>query len=97
MILAFIGGVTFSTSVFENVHKASPYRIVFISALLGFTVVNAIRMLLKFLLTINSKESNKSKSNVLVIFINSFFVVVLVVTATLWLHSKYDILSFFLP
>lgn len=94
VILAFIGGITFSTSVFENIHKASPYRIVFISALLGFTLLNAIRMLLKFLLAINNKELNKSKTRIPIMLLNSFFIIVLAITAILWLHFRHDFLPF---
>lgn len=96
VILAFIGGVTFSTSVFENIHKASPYRIVFISALLGFTVVNAIAILLRFLLRINGKNNTDKKSSIPVLPLNILFIAVMIITGLLWLHERYNILSFIL-
>lgn len=96
VILAFIGGVTFSTSVFENIHKATSYRIVFISAFLGLIVLNSIRILLRFLMDINNKNSNNKKVSVPILFMNICIIAVMIITGLLWLHERYNILSFIL-
>lgn len=49
IILAFTGGITFSTSVLENMHKSSIYRVVLVILLIGFTLVNVLYLLFMFI------------------------------------------------
>ena len=49
IILAFTGGITFSTSVLENMHKSSIYRVVHVILLIGFTLVNVLYLLFMFI------------------------------------------------
>lgn len=49
IILAFTGGITFSTSVLENMHKSSIYRVVLVILLIGFTLVNILYLLFMFI------------------------------------------------
>lgn len=42
IVLAFIGGIAFSTSVLQNIHNSSIYRIVFVSSLIGLVVINVL-------------------------------------------------------
>lgn len=49
IILAFTGGITFSTSVLENIHKASIYRVILVILLVGFTLVNVLYLLFMFI------------------------------------------------
>lgn len=62
IILAFTGGLNFSSSVLESMNSASIYRVLLVSILLAFTLVNGIAILLKFIKNINkddNEETNK--------------------------------------
>lgn len=49
IILAFTSGITFSTSVLENMHNSSIYRVVLVTLLIGFTLVNVLYLLFMFI------------------------------------------------
>lgn len=57
IVLAFTGGMTFSSSVLENMDKSSIYRIILVICLLGIVLFNIIWMLIKFLCDINDKKA----------------------------------------
>ena len=60
VMLAFVGGITFSTSVLQNIHKASKYRITFITFLIGLILFDVIWVLMNFIHEIvQDTESNK--------------------------------------
>lgn len=59
IILAFTGGLNFSSSVLENMNSASIYRVLIISILLGFTLINGIAILLKFIKNISKDENEE--------------------------------------
>ena len=56
IVLAFVGGATFSSSVLENINQASVSRLAFVITLLAFVLVNAIYLLVEFILKINNKQ-----------------------------------------
>lgn len=60
VVLAFVADLTFTSSVLENIHKASIYRISFIVCLLGITIIDVIFILVKFLYDINEGSAEKS-------------------------------------
>ena len=49
IVLAFVGNLAFSTSVLENIDKASIYRVLMVVCLIGMIFVNIIYLLLKFI------------------------------------------------
>lgn len=59
IVLAFTGGMTFSGSVLENIHKASCYRILAIVLVLGLILFNLMWLLIDFLRDINGKSIRK--------------------------------------
>lgn len=59
IVLAFTGGMTFSTSVLENIDKASPYRILAIVFVLGLVLFNLMWLLIDFIRDINGKSIRK--------------------------------------
>ncbi len=59
IVLAFTGGMSFSSSVLENIHKASPYRLLAISLILGLILFNLVWLLIDFLRDINGKSIRK--------------------------------------
>lgn len=53
VVLAFMGGSIFSTSVLQNIANASVYRIILITDFLAFVVVNLVYLLVMFIVRIN--------------------------------------------
>ena len=62
IVLAFVGGITFTTSVLQNIDKASIFRLILTVDVIGAVLVNVIHLLISFILKINDKykESNKT-------------------------------------
>ncbi|RDY30159.1 hypothetical protein [Lachnotalea glycerini] len=56
IVLAFVGGITFSSSVLQNIDSASIYRLLLVVDLLAFVLIQVIYMLIKFILIINDKN-----------------------------------------
>ena len=59
IVLAFTGGMTFSSSVIENIHKASIYRVTIIALIVGFVFINIIWLLMDFIKTITGRTARR--------------------------------------
>lgn len=60
IVITFVAGMTFSTSVLANIDKASIYRLVFIVALIGLGLFNLVNLLLRFIQQINKGNAVKN-------------------------------------
>lgn len=56
IVLAFVGGITFSSFVLQNIGKVSIYRLLVVVVMLAFVIVNVIWLLIKFIAEINDKD-----------------------------------------
>lgn len=56
IVLAFVGGITFTTSVLQNIDKASIFRLILTVDVIGAVLVNVIYLLISFILKINDRE-----------------------------------------
>lgn len=56
IVLAFVGGITFSSSVLQNIDSVSVYRLLLVVVILAFVLVNVIWLLVKFIAQINDKD-----------------------------------------
>lgn len=90
IILAFVGGITFSSSVLQNIDKASTYRLIFVIIILAFTLINTIHFLLKFILYINDKE----KKMYSIKLVNIFMIIILIIVFISWLIDIYSFQNF---
>lgn len=61
IVLSFVGGMAFSTSVLENIHKTDIYRLLFVMIILGLVLVNVIWGLLAIIKYINKNIEACSK------------------------------------
>ena len=66
ILLAFVGGLTFSTSVLENVHKASPYRVAIVTLIVGLVLINVLFGLFYYIGQIVRKENTVSVKPLLI-------------------------------
>ncbi len=80
IVLTFIGGITFSTSVLENIEKVSIYRTVLVSLIIGLVLINILYGLFYY---INSLVNKEKKLYPLVIS-NIVIVVLLVIIIIAW-------------
>lgn len=93
VILAFVGGMTFSTSVLNNIAKASIFRLLIVTDLLAFVLFNTIIILLKFIFVINDSRQNfpfSAKFMNIILLIFALFILIS------WCFSLNDIPSFLL-
>lgn len=59
IIISFVAGITFSTSVLENMHNVGVYRLVLVILLIAFVLLNAINLLVRYIFRLNKAESCK--------------------------------------
>lgn len=85
IVLAFTGGMVFSTSVFENLHKSSFYNVVIISLLIGLVLFNVMGILLYSLRQI---QNSKLKSEYRIYTAGNVILLILLIAAlVLKVHS----------
>ena len=82
IVLSFVGGITFTTSVLQNIDKVSMYRLVLMIDFIGFILVNVMYILISFILEIN--DINKRRYNKYIKCINRVLLVVACLTILSW-------------
>lgn len=96
VVLSFVGGITFSSSVLQNINAVSIYRLLLVIDLLAFVLSNTIYILVKFICQINNKDVRPFKMKWLNIAVGIFGLLVIVA----WLidaHSLADFITQWLP
>lgn len=61
IVLTFVGGLAFSTSVLSNIDKANAYRLVFVMAFIALFFGNILYLLFSFLSKISLSKEEKDK------------------------------------
>ncbi len=61
IVLTFVGGLAFSTSVLSNIDKANAYRLVFVMASIALFFGNILYLLFSFLSKISLSKEKKDK------------------------------------
>ena len=64
IILTFVGGMAFSTSVLQNISSVSIYRLLLTVDFLAVVLINTIYILIRFILVINEKNTSYSLGKV---------------------------------
>lgn len=96
IVLTFVGGITFSTSVLQNISVVSVFRLLLVVDFLAFVFINAIYILVKFIFTINDK--NTKLFNIKVLNISCIIIAIIIVIS--WMFNANQIpyfISKFLP
>ncbi|MFV7791275.1 hypothetical protein ACNO6Z_10540 [Aliarcobacter lanthieri] len=97
IIIAFVAGLTFSTSVLSNIDKASIYRLAFIVCLVGLFITNILHYLYAFIRDIHfgipeSKGCVLAPRNILNSFCNSYIfkfnLLIILVMASIFVYWK---------
>ena len=96
VVLAFVGGITFSTSVLQNISAVSVFRMLLVVDFLAFVLINVIYILVKFIFTIN--EKNAKLFNIKALNITCLIIaVIIVISWVLNANQIPDFISQFLP
>jgi len=62
VVLAFTGGIAFSTSIFQNLHMSSIYRVVLVSLIIGLVLINVLYGLFYYVdRLVNKRDERKIK------------------------------------
>lgn len=85
IILAFVGGITFSTSILQNIHQATIYRIIFICSILSLTLVNVFYILLSFIASINGLKIKDILPKNLYFLISIVILIIMFLDIIAWL------------
>lgn len=96
IVLAFVGGITFSTSVLQNISVVSVFRLLLVVDFLAFVLINVIYILVKFIFTI--KEKNAKLFNIRSLNIACLVIAIIIVIS--WILNANQIPNFiskFLP
>lgn len=96
VVLAFVGGITFSTSVLQNISAVSVFRLLLVVDFLAFVLINVIYILVKFIFTINEKDAKLFNIKAL----NIACLIIAVIIIISWLLNANqipDFISQFLP
>lgn len=96
IVLGFVGGITFSTSVLQNISAVSVFRLLLVVDFLAFVLINVIYILVKFIFTIN--EKNAKLFNIKALNIACLVIAIIIVIS--WMLNANQIpyfISKFLP
>jgi hypothetical protein len=88
IVLAFVGTITFTTSVLQNIDKASIFRLILTVDVLGLVVVNVIYLLISFILKINDECNSSNNRFIIIANIILFGIAILVLVA--WFFNFID-------
>lgn len=86
IIIAFVSGMTFSTSVLNNIDKVNIFALTFVFILIAMFLFNLLNLLLDFLIRINKIEPNERGS--LIGTLNFLLVVALIVDIIAWCYYQ---------
>ncbi|EAK9869579.1 hypothetical protein YZ12_08390 [Campylobacter lari] len=77
IVLTFVSGLVFSTSVLSNIDKVSIFRLIFTMAFIAFFVGNILYSLFAFLLKISSIDSCKNNNYIYIFNLIIFFIMLI--------------------
>ena len=81
ILLAFVGGMTFSTSVLENIDKVDAYRIILVALVIGLILVNALCVLFYFIMSITKDRKKLNLSPMIISDLIILLLIALVIVA----------------
>lgn len=87
IVLAFTGGIAFSTSVLENISASSIYRILLVVMGLAFVLINVIYLLTRFILEIHKRPGESIDYPAYMIILNGICIGVVVLIVLCWVFD----------
>ena len=84
IVLAFTGGIAFSTSVLENIDAISSYRLCAVVAGIAFVLINLMYILVRFIQEINRDKDEKVSYPGYMRVINLVLIAIFAFTIAAW-------------
>lgn len=94
VILVFMSGIGFSSSVLQSMNSSSIYKVSFISLLLGFALINVICLLFRFIEYINCKDKKASKFGKFILIINFVIFGCMIADTVAWLINLHQVADY---
>lgn len=95
VVLAFIGGMIFSTSVLQNIGNGSIFRILVAVLVIAFTFLNMIYLSTRFITDINNYDNNIIKYSKYMKWINVAILCTILIISIGWLIDIHRIAELF--
>lgn len=92
IVITFVAGMVFSSSVLNNIDKVSIYRLVFIMTLIALMIFNLVYLLLDFIAKINNQRifiESQGKKPTIIESLNMVLVIILSLDFVLWVIYWY--------
>lgn len=94
IVLAFTGGIAFSTSVLENMHQVGIYRAIGMALVIGLVLVNVLFCLFSYinhLVGRDTRTKDKSKREYILFgLLNAIFIIGLILTFIAWKNMWFE-------
>ncbi len=87
IVLAFVGSLTFTSSVFQNINAISVYRLIAITSFIGVTFFDIIWLLTEFISKITNRELKISK--LVPIIFNLIVFLILIGDTSFYIYNLY--------
>lgn len=84
VVLAFVGGMAFSTSVLENMKDVSIYRLLIVSFVIGLVFVTVIFLMFYFVGILSNRKINGDGSLKPLLLIYAFFISLIIIVYGMW-------------
>lgn len=89
IVITFVAGMVFSSSVLSNIDKVSIYRLTFVMLMIALLLFNLLNLLLDFIRRVNQRgvptQSNEKQAGSVIAGINGILFIMLAVDLVAWL------------
>lgn len=90
IVITFVAGMVFSSSVLSNIDKASIYRLTFVMLMVALMLFNLLNLLLDFIRRVNQRRvatrSNENQADSVIGGINLVLFIMLFIDLAAWLY-----------
>lgn len=89
IVITFVAGMVFSSSVLSNIDKVSIYRLTFVMLMIALLLFNLLNLLLDFIRRVNQRgvptQSNEKQAGSVIAGINGILFIMLAADLVAWL------------
>lgn len=100
IVLAFVGGLAFSTSVLDNINSVSVYRLLIVALIIGVVFITIIFLMFHYIGVLSGRNKEKEDPHIPLLTAYLFFGILILAVVAAWnegwieeRNSKYEIQS----
>lgn len=90
VVLAFVGGMAFSTSVLENIKGVSIYRLLIVALIIGIVFVTVIFLMFYFIGVLTGRLLNDERSIHPLLLSYGLFILLIAIVYAMWYHGDVE-------